>query len=123
MPKTLILLIIITLSAWGYMIYQHWQMTSLPMSEMWMPPSTIEQWQISDFIIVYTMWAVMMAAMMLPSALAMIKAYSKTSQQRYASEQPYTYLFSLAYLLVWFVFSIVLTLLQWQLHGLNWLSA
>ena len=105
------------------MIYQHWQMTNLPMSEIWMPPSSIEQWQISDFVIVYIMWAVMMAAMMLPSALAMIKAYSKACQQRYASDLPYTYLFSLAYLLVWFSFSIVLTLLQWQLHGLNWLSA
>jgi len=122
-PKILILLIIITLSAWGYMIYQHWQMTTLPMSEMWMPPNSTEQWQVSDFMIVYVMWAVMMAAMMLPSALAMIKAYSKACQQRYGSDTPYTYLFSLAYLLVWFNFSIALTLLQWQLHGLNWLSA
>jgi len=97
-------------------------MTTLPMSEMWMPPGSAAQWQISDFFIVYIMWAVMMAAMMLPSALAMIKAYSKVCQQRYGSDTPYTYLFSFAYLVVWFTFSIVLTLLQWQLHGLSWLS-
>ena len=104
------------------MIYQQWQMTSLPMSEMWMPPATAEQWRLSDFAVVYVMWAVMMAAMMLPSALGMIKVFSKTCQQRYGSDTPYSTLFSLAYLLVWFTFSIVLTLLQWQLHGLHWLT-
>jgi len=92
------------------------------MSEMWMPPDSAEQWQLGDFFVVYIMWAVMMAAMMLPSAIPMIKAFSKTCRQRYASDIPYSELFSLAYLLVWFAFSILLTLLQWQLHGLHWLS-
>lgn len=123
MPKILILLIIITLSAWGVMIYQHWQMTNLPMTEMWMPPGSTDLWQMADFIIVYLMWAVMMAAMMLPSAMAMVKAFSQACQRRYGRDTPYTYLFSCAYLLVWFIFSIVLTLIQWQMHGLNWLSA
>lgn len=122
-PGILILLFIITLSAWGFLIYQYWQMSVLPMSEMWMPPSSVQQWQISDFIVVYIMWAVMMAAMMLPSVIPMIKALSKTCYQRYGTDMPYTALFSLAYLLVWFVFSIVLTVLQWQLHGLHWLSS
>jgi len=122
-PKILILLIAITFSAWGLLIYQHWQMNTLPMSQMWMPPSLAWQWQISDFIIVYIMWAVMMAAMMLPSALPMIQAFSTACQQRYGSDTPYSYLFSLAYLLIWFIFSIVLTLLQWQLHSLQWLSS
>jgi len=121
-PKVLSLLIVITFSAWSLLIYQHWQMRTLPMSQMWMPPSSVWQWQISDFVIVYAMWAVMMAAMMLPSALPMIQAFSKASQQRYGSDTPFSYLFSFAYLLVWFMFSIVLTLLQWQLHGLQWLS-
>lgn len=103
-------------------MYQHWQMSTLPMSQMWTSPSSAWQWQISDFVIVYLMWTVMMVAMMLPSALPMIQAFSKACQQRYASDTPFNYLFSFAYLLVWFVFSIVLTLLQWQLHNLQWLS-
>lgn len=73
-------------------------------------------------MVVYTMWAVMMAAMMLPSAIPMIKVFSKTCRQRYDSDMPYSMIFSMAYLMVWFAFSIVLTLLQWQLHGLQWLS-
>jgi len=121
-PKILILLIAIALSAWGFLIYQQWQMTTQPMSAMWMPPDSARQWQISDFAVVYIMWAVMMVAMMLPSALAMIKVFSQSCRQRYGSDMPYSALFSFAYLLVWFVFSLVLTLLQWQLQGLHWLS-
>ena len=122
-PKVLILLIVITFAAWSALIYQHWQMKHLTMSHMWMPPSSAWQWQFNDFIVVYMIWAVMMAAMMLPSALPMIQAYSKACQQRYTSDTPFSYLFSFAYLLIWFVFSIALTLLQWQLHSLQWLSA
>lgn len=122
MPKILILLIVITLSAWGFLVYQYWQMNTLPMSEMWMPPNSPRQWQLTDFVVVYSMWAIMMAAMMLPSAVPMIKAFSKSCRQRYEDDMPFSILFSLAYLLVWLVFSVILTLLQWQLHGLQWLS-
>lgn len=121
-PKVLILLIAITLSAWGLLIYQHWQMRTLPMSQMWMPPNSAWQWQINDFVIVYLMWAVMMAAMMLPSALPMVQTFGKACQQRYGCDTPFSYLFSFGYLLVWFIFSIVITLLQWQLHCMQWLS-
>ncbi len=122
MPKILILLIVITLSAWGLLVYQYWQMNTLPMSQMWMAPDSVWQWQLTDFAVVYSMWAVMMAAMMLPSAMPMIKAFSKSCQQRYGNDAPFSLLFSLAYLLVWLLFSVILTTLQWQLHGLQWLS-
>ncbi|MCH9640024.1 MAG: DUF2182 domain-containing protein [Betaproteobacteria bacterium] len=122
MPGIILLLLCITLSAWGFLIYQNWEMTNLPMSEMWMPPNSAWEWTISDFSIVYLMWAVMMAAMMLPTALPVIQLFRKTCQQRYGSDFPFSYLFSLAYLLIWFGFSIVLTLLQWQLHSAQWLS-
>jgi len=121
-PKTLSLLIVITLTAWVLLVYQYWQMITLPMAEMWMPPYSAWQWQFTDFTVVYSMWAVMMAAMMLPSAVPMIKAFSKSCRQRYGSDTPYSTLFSLAYLLVWLVFSVILTVLQWQLHDLQWLS-
>lgn len=64
----------------------------------------------------------MMAAMMLPSALPMITIYSKICRQRYETDMPFSAIFSLSYLLVWFAFSWVLTLLQWRLHELQWLS-
>ncbi|MDP3279582.1 MAG: DUF2182 domain-containing protein [Nitrosomonas sp.] len=108
--------------AWFYLFYQNWQMTSLPMSEMWMPPSETFAWQWMDFGLTYLMWAVMMAAMMLPSVIPMILVYAKICQQRKQTINPFVPLFSMAYLLVWMVFSIVLTLLQWQMHGLHFLS-
>ncbi len=117
--STLLAVIII---AWVYLYYQHRQMTTLPMSDMWMPPSEASAWQWIDFGLVYMMWAVMMAAMMLPSAMSMILVYAKICEQRYQTTHPYTFLFVLAYLLVWLIFSVILTLLQWQMHGLQFLS-
>ncbi len=117
LPKGMILIIIITLSAWGVMLYMQWQMASLPINEMWVLPDATGQWNTSDFTASYTMWAVMMAAMMLPTALPMVKVFSRACQKKYRTDQPYTLLFIFAYLLIWFLFSIILTLLQWQLHS------
>lgn len=114
-------LLAVTLAAWGWLLYQQQQMATLPMDEMWMPPSDW-QWSSYDFTVVFLMWAVMMAAMMLPSALPMIKSYARVCRQRQLHEASYSALFSLAYLFIWFAFSIVLTLLQWQFHSLKWLS-
>ena len=126
MTKNLIVTLLILLSviavSWLYLFYQHWQMTSLPMADMWMPPAEAGAWQWPDFWLVYVMWAVMMAAMMLPSAIPMILAYARICTQRYHRHYPYTLIFALAYLLVWLSFSIALTVLQWQLHGLKFLS-
>ena len=97
-------------------------MTSQPMSEMWMPPSSLSAWGYMDFTLVFIMWAIMMAAMMLPSAIPMILAFSRVCRQRRAAMYRSTVVFVLAYLCAWFGFSIVLTLLQWQMHGLAWLS-
>jgi len=122
MSKSLILLIIATLSAWCFMLYQKWQMDTLPMTEMWMPPNSAEHWGISDFTVIYIMWAIMMAAMMLPTAFPMIKVFSRTCQKKYGTDIPYTSLFSFAYLVVWFLFSMILTLLQWQMHSFHLLT-
>ncbi|MDH5553076.1 MAG: DUF2182 domain-containing protein [Nitrosomonas sp.] len=118
----LLSLLTVIFVSWFYLFYQHWQMMSLPMSEMWMPPSETSAWQLMDFTLVYVMWAVMMAAMMLPSALPMIMVYAKICKQRQLASPVLVFLFVLAYLLVWFIFSVLLTLLQWQMHGLHFLT-
>lgn len=109
-------------AAWGYLFYQSNQMTSQPMSSLWMPPSAPLAWRFIDFALVYFMWAVMMAAMMLPSAIPMILAFARVC--RLQNKKPYkaTYLFTSAYLGIWLLFSGALTLLQWQMHELAWLS-
>ncbi len=120
-----VLVIVLTwiLAAWGYLFYVHYQMTSQPMSSLWMPPSEPLAWRVTDFALVYFMWAVMMAAMMLPSAIPMIQAFIKICRQRNdKATAKLTYLFILAYLGVWLLFSCALTVLQWQMYGLAWLS-
>jgi len=115
-------LVSLIFAAWSYLFYLQWQMTNLPMSAMWMPPSEISAWSAIDFGLVYMMWAIMMAAMMLPSALPMIQAFTQVCRKRTKTPSRLSYIFASAYLLVWLVFSVALTLLQWQMHGLGWLS-
>ncbi|SFI38916.1 DUF2182 domain-containing protein [Nitrosomonas sp. Nm34] len=112
----------VVIVAWAHLFHQHWQMASLPMSDMWMLSADISSWQLIDFGWVYSMWAVMMAAMMLPSAIPMFLVFSRICKQRYQTSYHLNLLFILAYLVVWSVFSMVMTGLQWQMHGLHFLS-
>ena len=109
--------------SWAFLAYQAWQMTHLPMSEMWMPPSVLSDWEANDFAWVLSMWAVMMAAMMLPSAWPMLQAFYRYCKRdkAQASETRVLY-FAGAYLAVWLLFSVVLTVMQWLFHGWAWLS-
>ncbi len=118
----LLCLLAVVIVSWVYLFYQHWQMASLPMSDIWVPPADISSWQFIDFGLVYSMWAVMMAAMMLPSAIPMFLVFSRICKQRYQTSYHLNILFVLAYLVVWFAFSMVLTWVQWQMHGLHLLS-
>jgi predicted metal-binding membrane protein len=69
-------------------------------------------------ILMFTMWIIMMAAMMIPSAAPMILIFTTINRKRRAQERPFvpTGIFLLGYLVVWGVFSAVVTLLQWRLH-------
>lgn len=87
-----------------------------------MPPSQIFAWKSIDFTLVFIMWAVMMVAMMLPSAVPMVLSFSRVCQQRQKSVYQLSMIFTLAYLCIWILFSVSLTLLQWQFHGLEWLT-
>ena len=123
-PQIYILLTLtsVILAAWSAVFYQHWYMTHTPMAKMWMPPSTLSAWSVFDFGVIFLMWTVMMTAMMLPSSIPMLLAFSRICKQRKQSVYYLSFIFILAYLSIWFLFSAFLTLLQWQLHGLLWLS-
>ncbi len=118
----LAIILAVIFAAWGYLFYQHEQIASHPMSNMWMPPAEPLAWRSTDFALVYFMWAVMMAAMMLPSAIPMILAFARVCRRQNKAPDKLTYLFISAYLGIWLLFSSALTLLQWQMHALAWLS-
>lgn len=92
------------------------------MTQMWMPPSVLAKWVLSDFFWVFSMWAIMMAAMMLPSALPMLRAFSRYCRKNGDAKVAGTLWFGSGYLAVWLLFSVVLTGMQSLFHGWAWLS-
>jgi predicted metal-binding membrane protein len=69
---------------------------------------------------VFLMWAVMMVAMMLPSALPMILLYARVAGQREsAGGLPPTFVFVGAYVAVWTVFSALAAGAQWALTSVG----
>ncbi len=69
---------------------------------------------IGTFLLVFAMWAVMMAGMMLPSAASMLLFYASMVRKKGAPETPLpaVWIFAGGYLLVWTVFSLAATALQ-----------
>jgi predicted metal-binding membrane protein len=90
-------------------------------SSAWMMTSV---WDGPHLLLLWTMWAVMMAAMMLPSAWPMLVMYGALARQQ-ASGGPrssHLYVFSAGYVLVWALFSAGATIVQRLLAHLLLLS-
>ena len=69
-------------------------------------------------LLMFTMWVIMMAAMMVPSAAPVILTFAAVNRKRREQERPFvpTGIFLLGYLVVWSGFSAGVTVLQWRLH-------
>ncbi len=65
-----------------------------------------------DFSITFLMWAVMMVAMMLPSATPMILTYERVASGRPGANFAWTWLFGAGYLAVWTGFGVAATAAQ-----------
>lgn len=85
----------------------------------WTMPSDAD-WDAVNLLAVGGMWAVMMAAMMLPSALPMVRAFADLSAR--GGEPGRSRAFVVAYLLVWAAFSAAATGAQWLLQVAGWVS-
>ncbi len=83
-----------------------------------------DAWSGAEFVVTLLMWAVMMAAMMLPSAAPMIAAYAQANRSRRAQGGPFaaTGLFVAGYLALWFGFSLAACFAQWGLQAAALLS-
>ena len=135
--------LIILIVSWGYIIGMGWHMGTLPFIEnsnmsmnmdqsmsmndkkssildtvlMWMPPSQGE-WMFKDFFLLFIMWSVMMIAMMTPSILPMVMLFtvlnSKNKKNNKLSASPLIFL--IGYLVIWILFSLVITFPQYAMH-------
>jgi predicted metal-binding membrane protein len=106
--------------SWLYLIYMAWGMANMdvPASQLFMP--AMMHWGAMDLVLVFVMWAIMMVAMMLPSATPMVRTFARSAQgQSGHSVASLTSAFIGGYLAVWTLFSAAITLAQWGLLGLR----
>lgn len=103
---------------WGYLM----QMSVAPGQAMAMPSHASGNWQTVGLNAV--MWAVMMIAMMLPTASPMIMSFTRVLHQQQAeSAMLSTGVFIAGYLAVWFGFSAIAAMSQVGLHNSDLLSS
>ena len=106
-----------SVAAWGFLTWIAVDMGH-PLVQLTMPG--VPEWSVLNIVAVFVMWAVMMAAMMLPSALPMILVFARLSEA--GGEPARARVFIAAYLLVWTGFSAVATALQWILQAMDWVD-
>jgi predicted metal-binding membrane protein len=77
-----------------------------------------------DFTLTFIMWAVMMTAMMVPTAGPMILLFANVQRNRKVQQRPYvsTGVFLLGYLTVWYGFAALACVAQSGLHTATLLS-
>lgn len=111
----------ITVLAWAYLAYLAWEMRHMDM-QMAMPRT--QAWRLVEYLLMFVMWAVMMVAMMIPSAAPMIITFASVNRRRREQQRPYipTGVFLAGYLAVWTVYSVAATLVQGALHEAALLS-
>jgi predicted metal-binding membrane protein len=97
-------------------------MSGMDMTGMVMPETS--QWGLTTVLLLFIMWAVMMVAMMVPSAAPMILAFHSVNQRRQAAARPFVpvAIFLFGYLAIWTAFSALATAAEWGLHRAALLS-
>lgn len=113
----------ITAIAWIYLIIMAAGMDA-PMTEGLSEMAQLQPWTLTDAVLMFLMWAVMMVAMMVPSATPTILLYARVCRKRGigGSALPPTGAFFLGYVAVWTGFSVLATALQWGLEQAALLS-
>ena len=76
-------------------------------------------WNLNEFSLTFLMWVVMMAGMMIPSAMPMVMIFDKLRRQRHPGHTAiqYTLVFVAGYLAAWTAYSFFATVAQGWLHN------
>ena len=114
--RTLALLLIgLPLACWAWVIAMARDMYgAMSGSSAWMMTAT---WDGPYLLLLWAMWAAMMAGMMLPTAAPLVLLYARAARQQVASNNAVGQIYGLVggYALVWALFSVGATGLQWTL--------
>jgi len=115
----------VVLLAWSYLLLGAGvgpEMMDMGAGQMMaMPP----EWSLGYGLVIFVMWAVMMLAMMLPSAAPVTLLIASLNRKRATAGgavQASTALFVFGYLAVWLAFAAAATTLQWALDEAGLLS-
>jgi predicted metal-binding membrane protein len=94
---------------------------SIEMPGMAMQPV---DWSVGYALVVFLMWCVMMVAMMVPSAAPLVLIHAVAGRKQKEGNHPLaaTVIFMMGYLVVWTLFSLFATALQWGLYSLGIIS-
>jgi predicted metal-binding membrane protein len=117
----------IALLAWAYTIYEARRMNATGAGaymSMKMSGPDLMSWPAATLLPLFLMWAIMMIAMMLPSAMPMILTFAAVTRNRQQFGRPYVpmSIFVLGYVVIWSLFSAAAALAQWWLHRHTLLS-
>lgn len=116
-PNRVLGILAVSVIGWAFLAWIAVDMGH-PVAQLTMPGSS--SWSAASVVAIWTMWAVMMAAMMLPSAVPMILTFVDLSIRSAARARGRS--FVAAYLLVWFAFSAAATAAQWALQAMEWVN-
>jgi predicted metal-binding membrane protein len=108
----LVVLVVIPIAAWTWIVVMARDMYGTMLgASAWMMTRV---WDWPHIVLLWAMWAVMMTAMMLPSAAPLILLYAAAARRNAAPRNPAAQVYALAagYLLVWSLFSVLATALQ-----------
>jgi len=102
---------------WGYLAYMAWGMENMDAAADWLLMPRMNGWDATDLFLVLVMWALMMAAMMLPSAAPLLMLVNRMYLERDGWKRAALKgaAFASGYLAVWSGFSVLATLAQWGL--------
>lgn len=114
--------------AWAYTIYEARRMNLSGVCEcmrMKMAGPDLSSWPAATLLPLFLMWAIMMIAMMLPSALPMILTFAAVRRSRERLGRAYTSMsiFVGGYVAIWCAFSAIAALVQWWMHRQALLSS
>jgi predicted metal-binding membrane protein len=113
-------LLLLTVLSWIYLLLMAQGMKAMTgeggsAKYMWLMP--MGRWDLTDFMLGFLMWVIMMVGMMVPSAAPMMFLYAKVRRRAEVSSSALmlTSIFALGYFTIWAAFSLAATLLQYLL--------
>ena len=105
--------------AWVYLLVINLNLPDMPT----MAPG-IHPWTSTDFVMMFLMWAIMMFAMMVPSAMRTVLIYARIAARAEVQDSlvTSTFVFVFGYIVIWTLFSVMVTALQWAMETAALLS-